>query len=92
MEAIWSADDRRLYFRNRDQWFVRAIDPETGAPSAPPAAVVKTSFVDTRAVSWDLGRDERILVIKPIDDRANPTEIRWILNWFDELKGRMPTG
>jgi hypothetical protein len=47
------------------------------------------------AVPYDVSIDaKRFLMMKSTssDDRSGPTQIHVILNWFEELKERVPTG
>jgi len=36
---------------------------------------------------------ERFLMLKPVEQTANaPTQINVVMNWFEELKQKVPTG
>ena len=85
VEPIWSRDGKRIFYRNGTQWFVRDVLTESGFSVSPAEPLLETAFVDTFATSWDLGLDERILVIKPVDDGADPGELRVVRGWSSEL-------
>ena len=59
--------------------------------SSPTRNLFQTTFVDTFGVSWDLAPDGRFLVIKPSADDSDPSELRIVLNWFEELERLVPT-
>jgi hypothetical protein len=43
--------------------------------------------------TWDLSPDgERFLMAKEAEDPEQPTEIVVVLNWFEELRRRVPLG
>ena len=47
----------------------------------------------TPAADYDVTADERFLMIQEGDqDSAVPQQINVVLNWFEELKRRVPTG
>ena len=44
--------------------------------------------------NYDVAPDgQRFLMLKPVEqEQAAPTQINVVLNWFEELKRRVPTG
>jgi hypothetical protein len=44
--------------------------------------------------NYDVSPDgQRFLMIKPVEQKqAGPTQINVVLNWFEELKQKVPTG
>jgi hypothetical protein len=44
--------------------------------------------------NYDVSPDgQRFLMLKPIEqEQSAPTQINVVLNWFEELKRRVPTG
>ena len=73
--------EQAFYFHARERRRSLAGIPE----------LFQTHFVDTFGVSWDLAPDGRFLVIKPSADDSDPSELRIVLNWFEELKRLVPT-
>ena len=42
---------------------------------------------------WDVAPDgQRFLMVQPIEPEQHATQINVVLNWFEELKQRVPTG
>jgi len=43
--------------------------------------------------NYDVSSDgQRFLMLKPSEEEAAPTQINVVLNWFEELKQKVPTG
>ena len=92
VESLWSHDGTELFYREQNRWIVSEIRTEPSFSSSPPEELFQTPFVDTfDGASWDRAPDGRFLVIRPTADDSNPTELRIVLNWFDELKRLVPT-
>ena len=49
-------------------------------------------WVRTDRAHYDVGADGRFLMLEMPDERQGITQINVILNWFEELKERVPTG
>ena len=49
---------------------------------------------DSKLPNYDVSADgQRFLMVKPSEQaQAAPTQISVVLNWFEELKRRVPTG
>jgi eukaryotic-like serine/threonine-protein kinase len=101
-EAIWSGDGRELFYIEggfgsaNSRIMGVSIDPASGQPAGMPQVVVDGGFV-TYASAWgtyDVSSDgERFLVVKPADAPEDDPEIPRIvtvLNWFGELRERVP--
>jgi hypothetical protein len=43
--------------------------------------------------NWDVSPDgQRFLMVKPVEQQQAATQINVVLNWFEELKRRVPVG
>jgi hypothetical protein len=43
--------------------------------------------------NWDISPDgQRFLMVKPVEPQQAATQINVVLNWFEELKQKVPTG
>ncbi len=96
---VWSLDGRKLYFLGyRTMWEVTLqFEPEFSA--SPPKSLFRDlgekrflSQGNYLGKSWDIVADgERMLMLRGTEpDR--PKQINVVLNWFEELKQRVPTG
>jgi len=93
-EPLWAANGRELFYRNGDKMMSASIAAEpvftTGKPQVlfSGAPVAGRSFHPAYAVSHD-GR--HFYMVKVIE--AEPVrQIDVIVNWFEELKRRVPSG
>ena len=90
-EPLWSADGSQLIFRVGNQWKTSRVSTESGFSATAPSDLFQTPFVDTLAVSWDLSSDGRFMVIEPTVEPSNPTQLRVIENWSEELERLVPS-
>jgi len=92
-EPMWTRGGRELVYRKGDTVMAVSIDLESGR-SGPPRALFAGSYPDnpgwTRPRSYDVTPDgERFLMTKLPDAQPRP-RIVVILNWFDELRAKVP--
>jgi len=89
----WSSDGKELFYRRSNTFMAATVS--SGGPLAVgesrklfeiPAAVGRTTF----HAGYAVGPDGRFLVQR-LDPRAIPTQINVVLNWFEELKAKVPT-
>ena len=82
----WNRNGRELFFRSGAT--VMAVDVETG--SAFRAGSPKTLFEKT-SVDYDVAPDgTRFLMLKSSAPASGPAEVHVIVNWFDDLRRRVP--
>jgi eukaryotic-like serine/threonine-protein kinase len=97
---LWSRDGKELFYRNGGAAMAVAIDTKStfsaGKPKMLFQGMYATGFEDSPA--WDISPDsKRFLMIKLPDQTAaapkaiaGRPKINIILNWFEELKQRVP--
>ncbi len=90
-EPLWSSDGSEIVYHNGNRWMVSRVSYDGGFSSATPQELFETSFVDSAAVSWDIAPDDRFLLVKPTAEESDPTEVRIVLNWSEELNALAPT-
>ena len=90
---VWSRDGRRLYYRSIDGDEILAVDIEPGASPtlSRPLTVARLPRV-AGAASFDVMPDGRLLVIDDQSAGTFATELRIVVNWFDELRQKMSGG
>ena len=91
-EPRWSRRSDELFYRNGNRWMVTTISTDPEFTWTQPKLLFETNFVDSLAVSYDVAPDGRFLIIKPSHEESDATRLNVILNWFEELKQRVPTG
>jgi len=91
---LWSPDGRELFYRNGDS--VMAVSVQT-EPTFKPGKTDLLFRGTYAAEEWDIGHDgKRFLMIKTPSSTgegsaaAGPRKINIVLNWFEELRDRVP--
>jgi serine/threonine-protein kinase len=98
-EAAWGPDEKELelFYRNGKSVMRVKIDTESGFDPLFPEPLFEDHYMRaafTGHRNYDISRDgKRFLMIKRVDEQAAPvTRLHVVVNWFDELKRRVPTG
>jgi len=96
---LWSPDGKELFYVNDGRLFSVAIQTQPGLTFANPVPLPITGFTQavTTARQYDITPDGKqfIVVLPPGQGTGNarPTvPIQIVLNWFEDLKQRVPTG
>ena len=99
---MWSPNGQELFYRNGDE--IVAV-PVTSGPAfrvGNPKALFQGSYVPANHVygnlelsPWDISPDgKRFLMMKEVGSTASsavgPRKIHIVVNWFEELKQRVP--
>ncbi|HEV2247462.1 MAG TPA: hypothetical protein VGW37_12480, partial [Terriglobia bacterium] len=95
-EPAWNPNGRELFYRSGDKMMAVDIATQPGFAAGKPRMLFEGQYVPTPATNsnYDVSPDgQRFLMLKPVDqDQAAPTQINVVLNWFEELKRRVPAG
>jgi serine/threonine-protein kinase len=89
-EPIWSPSGDELFYRNGDTWMVVSISTEPEFTPGTPQELFKGLFNNVPGISYDVAPDGRFLVLQPEFDDSNVRELHVVLNWFDEVKRKVP--
>jgi hypothetical protein len=96
MEPVWNRNGRELFYRSGDK--MMAVDVTT-LPSfsvGKPKMLFEGRYARSPCPTsnYDVSPDgQRFLMLKPTEqEQSTPTQINVVLNWFEELKRRVPTG
>jgi Tol biopolymer transport system component len=99
---LWSPDGRELFYRNGDTTIAVPVETDpTFNPGNPRVLFQAEYFSESLPLGeytpWDIHPDDgRFLMIKApqtsagIPASTNPRQINIVLNWFEELKKRVP--
>ena len=91
-EPIWSRDGRELFYRYGQKWMAADIRTAPEFNAGKPHLLFEGPYLNVPGLSYDAAPEgKRFLVIKPSDETATTTELSVVLNWFDELKRRVPS-
>ncbi len=83
----WVRSGNELLYRSKNR--VMSVKFAAGGALSPGKSVVL--FEDKKAWSdYDVARDGRLVVTREAEDKGKGTQINVVLNWFEELKLRVP--
>jgi hypothetical protein len=86
---------REIFYRNGDKMMAVDIATQPNFAVGKPHALFAGPYEPTPASSsnYDVSPDgQRFLMLKPAEaNDAAPTQINVVLNWFEELKRRVPS-
>jgi Tol biopolymer transport system component len=94
-EPLWNRNGRELFYRSGDKMMAVDIATLPSFAAGTPRMLFEGQYVPAPGASpnYDVSPDgQRFLMLKPIEQAAGPTQINVVLNWFEELKRRVPTG
>jgi eukaryotic-like serine/threonine-protein kinase len=94
-EPAWNPNGRELFYRSGDKMMAVDIATQPGLAAGTPRMLFEGRYepapfpIDNYDVSPD---GQRFLMLKPSEQQSAPTQINVVLNWFEELKRRVPSG
>jgi len=95
-EPVWNRNGRELFYRSGDKMMAVDIATQPSFAAGKPRMLFEGQYVPTPATfpDYDVSPDgQRFLMVKPSEQAgAAPTQINVVLNWFEELKQKVPTG
>jgi serine/threonine-protein kinase len=97
---LWSPNCRELFYLSRDSGMAVAVQTEPTFSLGTPKTLFRLTYIGSSPGSgtpWDISPDgKRFLMMKepgsPASAGGAPLKINIVLNWFEELKQRVPTG
>ena len=100
-EAVWGPDGTELFYRNGNQMMVVTVETEPGFSAEAPRLLFEGNFVLDNAAggggnsNYDIAPDGEsfLMVMNERGDssiEAIATPLTVVLNWFEELKARVP--
>jgi serine/threonine-protein kinase len=95
-EPVWNPKGRELFYRSGDKMMVVEISTQPSFTAGKPHVLFERHYQPTTTTppNYDVSPDgQRFLMLKPVEQaQAAPTQINVVLNWFEELKQKVPTG
>jgi serine/threonine protein kinase len=88
---LWSPDSRELFYRSGDDAMAVRVETNPEFKPGKPTVLFRGaySYIWDGMPSWDIGPDGRFLMMKEAAAEA-PRKINIVVNWFEELKRRVP--
>jgi eukaryotic-like serine/threonine-protein kinase len=95
-EPAWNPNGRELFYRRGDKMMAVDIATQPGFVAGKPRVLFEGRYEPTPGTTpnYDVSPDgQRFLMLKSGEaGEVAPTQINVVLNWFEELKRRVPTG
>jgi eukaryotic-like serine/threonine-protein kinase len=95
-EPVWNQNGRELFYRSGDKMMAVEITTQPGFSASTPRMLFEGRYEQPPVPihNFDVSPDgQHFLMLKPVEqEQAAPTQINVVLNWFEELKQKVPTG
>ena len=95
MEATWNPNGRELFYRSGNKMMAVPVTTDAALTVGKPTMLFEAEYASSQfpltAVAYDVSADgQRFVMIKPEPAGAGSTQINVVLNFFEELKRRVP--
>jgi Tol biopolymer transport system component/predicted Ser/Thr protein kinase len=95
-EPAWNPNGRELFYRSGNKMMAVDIATQPGFAAGTPRMLFEGRYepAPVPVANYTVSADgQRFLMLKPAEQaQAAPTQINVVLNWFEELKQKVPTG
>ena len=94
-EPEWNPNGRELFYRTENKMMVVDIGTHSSFSAGKPRILFSEPYLPTPIIpaNYDVSPDgQRFLMLKPSEQETAPTQINVVLNWFEELKQKVPVG
>jgi Tol biopolymer transport system component len=95
-EPMWNPNGREMFYRSGRKMMAVDIATRPGFAAGKPRVLFEGEYVPTPLTfpNYDVSPDgQHFLMLKPAEAAEGaPSQINVVLNWFEELKRRVPTG
>jgi Tol biopolymer transport system component/predicted Ser/Thr protein kinase len=94
-EPVWNPNGLEMFYRSGDKMMAVDIATQPGFSAGKPRMLFEGQYGPSPVPipNYDVAPDgQRFLMLKPSEQARAPTQINIVLNWFEELKRRVPTG
>jgi Tol biopolymer transport system component/tRNA A-37 threonylcarbamoyl transferase component Bud32 len=94
-EPVWNPNGRELFYRSGNNMMAVDIATQPSFTTGKPRMLFEGVYEPAggSVPYYDVSPDgQRFLMLKPVEQAAGPRQINVVLNWFEELKQKVPTG
>ena len=92
-ELRWSRSGRELFYRNGNKMMIVDVETKPTFHAGRPRTFFEGRFLNYDENTYDVAPDgARCLMIKEDPAESGPIHVNVILNWFEEVKRRVPGG
>ncbi len=94
-EPVWNRNGRELFYRSGNKLMAVQVTTQPGFSPGKPTMLFEREYGASQfpatGVAYDVSPDgQRFLMVKETDQSTAVTQISVVLNWFEELKRRVP--
>jgi serine/threonine-protein kinase len=90
---VWSRDGRELFYLQADKTMAVSVTTEPTFSAESPRLLNADRYLGNTYGAYDVSPDgRRFLRIQSTESEQAGTQINVVINWFEELKQRIPTG
>ncbi len=88
---VWSGTGAELFYRLGSQWLVVPIQAQPTFEAGTPELFLEGPYLQVPGKSYDVARDSRrLLLIRGTEEGSTRTQLKVIVNWFEELDRLVP--
>jgi serine/threonine-protein kinase len=94
-EPVWNRNGRELFYRSGGKMMAVDIATQPTFASGKPRVLFEGQYSPAPGTTpnYDVSPEgQRFLMVKGSEQEAAPTQINVVLNWFEELKQKVPSG
>jgi len=94
-EPVWNRNGRELFYRSGEKMMAVDIATQPSLSAGKPRILFEGRYRTTNASlpGYDVSPDgQRFLMVKEGEQATSTTQINVVLNWFEELKKKVPAG
>ena len=95
-EPAWNRNGRELFYRSGNKMMVLDVATQPSFSAGKPRVLFEGQYFTSDwplvSTAYDVSADgQRFLMVKRTEQAASATQINVVLNWFEELKQKVPT-
>jgi eukaryotic-like serine/threonine-protein kinase len=96
-EPAWNHNGKELFYRSGNKMMALEVATQPGFVAGKPHMLFEGQYVTNDwpqvSTAYDVSADgQRFLMVKATEQASSATQINVVLNWFEELKQKVPTG
>ncbi len=88
-EPVWSPVSDEMFFSNGTKWYSVTYSLSPTPIFDAPELMFEGSYMQIPGFGYDVTPDgKRFLLVKPVEEAPQSTELNVVVNWFDEIKAK----
>jgi serine/threonine-protein kinase len=96
-EPTWNHNGKELFYRSGNKMMALDVATQPGFIAGKPHMLFEGQYFANEwpqvSTVYDVSKDgQRFLMVKAAEQASSATQINVVLNWFEELKQKVPTG